>query len=131
MLKMTEESTKNLNLQDSNPSLQTGEIIVYNPNDSIHLEVRMEHESVWLTQSQMGTLFGVDRTVIVKHIGNVYESGELDEISTCAIIAQVRKECKRVQEIARPFSHPGQSSISHRSFAQRPRKEMVRGVPYV
>ena len=89
---MTEESTKNLNLQDSNPSLQTGEIIVYNPNDSIHLEVRMEHESVWLTQSQMGTLFGVDRTVIVKHIGNVYESGELDEISTCAIIAQVRKE---------------------------------------
>ena len=131
MLKMTEESTKNLNLQDSNPSLQTGEIIVYNPNDSIHLEVRMEHESVWLTQSQMGTLFGVDRTVIVKHIGNVYESGELDEISTCAIIAQVRKEGKRIQEIARPFSHPGQSSLSHRSFAQRPRKEMVRGVPYV
>ena len=35
-------------------NLQTGEIIVYNPNDSLHLEVRMEHESVWLSQSQMG-----------------------------------------------------------------------------
>lgn len=69
-----------------------GEIIIYSPDDSIHLEVRMEHESVWLSQSQMGTIFGVDRTVIVKHIKNVYESGELDESSTCAKIAQVRKE---------------------------------------
>ena len=43
----------------------------------------------------MGTLFGVDRTVIVKHIKNVYESGELDEVATCAKIALVRKEGER------------------------------------
>lgn len=82
-------------IEKENISLQTGEIIIYNPNDSIHLEVRMERESVWLTQLQMGTLFGVDRTVIVKHIGNVYDNGELDEIATCAIIAQVRTEGNR------------------------------------
>lgn len=52
----------------------------------------MERESVWLTQSQIGTLFGVDRTVIVKHIKNVYDSGELEEVTTCAKIAHVRKE---------------------------------------
>ena len=66
-----------------------GEIIIYNPDDSVHLEVRIEQESVWLSQLQMGTLFGVDRTVIVKHIKNVYESGELDEMATCAKNAQV------------------------------------------
>ena len=81
-------------------NLQTGEIIVYNPNDSLHLEVRMEHESVWLSQSQMGTLFGVDRTVIVKHIRNIYDSGELEEEGTCAIIAQVREEGRR--SVSRP-----------------------------
>ena len=69
-----------------------GEVAIYNPNDSIRLEVRMEQESVWLSQAQMGTLFGVDRTVIVKHIKNVYECGELDEVATCAKIAHVRKE---------------------------------------
>ena len=73
-------------------SFETGEIIVYNPDDSIHLEVRMERESVWLTQSQIGSLFGVDRTVIVKHIKNVYDSGELEEVTTCAKIAHVRQE---------------------------------------
>ena len=71
---------------------EVGEVAIYNPNDSIRLEVRMEQESVWLSQAQMGTLFGVDRTVIVKHIKNVYECGELDEVATCAKIAQVRKE---------------------------------------
>lgn len=69
-----------------------GEIVIYNPNDSIQLEVRMEQESVWLSQTQMGTLFGVDRTVIVKHIKNVYECGELDMRATCAKIARVQKE---------------------------------------
>ena len=77
---------------DQTVEVGLGEIIIYNPDDSIRLEVRMEQESVWLSQAQMGTLFGVDRTVIVKHIKNVYESGELDELATCVKIAQVRKE---------------------------------------
>ena len=55
----------------------------------------MEEETVWLTQAQMATLFGVDRTVIVKHIGNIYKTKELEEILTCAKIAQLQQEGKR------------------------------------
>jgi len=52
---------------------QNGEIILYQPDSSIRLEVRMEEETVWLTQAQMAMLFGVDRTIIVKHIGNIFK----------------------------------------------------------
>ena len=79
-------------------SSNVGEIVIYNPNDSICLEVRMEKESVWLSQSQIATLFGVDRTVIVKHMGNIYRSNELEENSTCAKIAQVQNEGGRLVE---------------------------------
>ena len=79
-------------------SSNVGEIVIYNPNDSICLEVRMEKESVWLSQSQIATLFGVDRTVIVKHVGNIYKSNELEEESTCAKIAQVQNESGRLVE---------------------------------
>jgi len=75
--------------------MDKGEIILYQPNNSIELEVRMEAETAWLTQAQIALLFGVDRTVIVRHIGNVYKTHELDAISTCAKIAQVQTEGKR------------------------------------
>ena len=54
--------------QNGQITTNTGEIILYQPDNSIRLEVRMEEETVWLTQAQMAMLFGVDRTVIVKHI---------------------------------------------------------------
>ena len=75
--------------------MEKGEIILYQPDKSIELEVRIEAETVWLTQTQIALLFGVDRTVIVRHIGNVYKTHELDAISTCAKIAQVQTEGKR------------------------------------
>ena len=74
---------------------QNGEIILYQPDSSIRLEVRMEEETVWLTQAQMAMLFGVDRTVIVKHIGNIFKTKELEESSTCAKIAQLQQEGNR------------------------------------
>lgn len=55
------------------------EIIVYQPNDMLNLEVRVENDSVWLTQSQMSELFQRDRSVITKHINNVFKEKELDE----------------------------------------------------
>ena len=58
----------------------------------------MEKESVWLSQSQIAILFGVERTVIVKHVGNIYKSNELEEDSTCAKIAQVQNEGGRLVE---------------------------------
>ena len=82
-------------IMEADKSMQNGEIILYQPDSSIRLEVRMEEETVWLTQAQMATLFGVDRTVIVKHIGNIYKTKELEEILTCAKIAQLQQEGKR------------------------------------
>ena len=62
---------------------------------SIQLNVKLENDTVWLTQSQMAELFGVDRTSIVRHIRNIYKSEELDQNSTCAKNAQVRTEGHR------------------------------------
>ena len=71
-------------------------IEIYRSQDgSIQLNVKMENDTVWLTQSQMAELFGVDRTSIVRHIRNIYKSEELDQNSTCAKNAQVRTEGHR------------------------------------
>ena len=74
---------------------EKNQIILYQPNDTISLEVRLENETVWLSQTQMSELFDVNRTSIVKHIKNIYATDELEEISTCAIFSQVRIEGKR------------------------------------
>jgi len=74
---------------------QTGEIVMYQPDETIRLEVRMDHETVWLTQAQMAELFQTDRTSIVRHVNNIYKTGELEQESTCAKIAQVQIEGKR------------------------------------
>ena len=68
------------------------EIVVYQPNETMRLEVRVADESAWLTQAKIGELFVVDRTVINRHIHNVYNTGELMEAAICAKIAQVQTE---------------------------------------
>ena len=68
---------------------------------NIELNVKLENDTVWLTQSQMAELFAVDRTSVTRHIRNIYKSQELYEKSTCAKNAQVsslsvhdfREEC--------------------------------------
>ena len=71
-------------------------IEIYSSQDgSIQLKVKLENDTVWLTQNQMAELFGVDRTSIVRHIRNIYKSEELDQNSTCAKNAQVRTEGNR------------------------------------
>jgi len=67
--------------------VNTGEIVLYQPDSSIRLDVVIEKESVWLTQSQMGVLFSRDRTVIGRHIRNIFEEGELFESEVCAYFA--------------------------------------------
>ncbi len=59
------------------------------------IKVNFEEDTVWLNQYQLAELFSTDRTSITKHLKNIFETGELDEFSTCAKIAQVRKEGKR------------------------------------
>ena len=58
-----------------------GEIVVYQPDEITKLEVRVNDDTVWLTQTQMSDLFGRDRTVITKHIRNIFLEQELDEKS--------------------------------------------------
>ena len=58
-----------------------GEIILYQPDEAVKLEVRLEDETVWLTQAQIAELFQRDRTVITKHINNVFKEKELEEKS--------------------------------------------------
>ena len=61
-----------------------GDIIIYqNPDGNIKIDVRLEEETVWLTQAQMALLFGKGRTTITEHIQNVFKEGELDENSVC------------------------------------------------
>lgn len=80
------------------------QIIIYQTEDGqTQVDVRMENETVWLTQAQMAELFETDRTSIVRHINNIYKVGELDRKSTCAKIAQVQLEGKRTVKRNIPY----------------------------
>lgn len=68
------------------------EIILYQPDETMKLEVRLENETVWLTQQQIADLFGTKRPAITKHLANIYKSGELDENSTCSILEHMGNE---------------------------------------
>jgi hypothetical protein len=74
--------------------ISKGEIIIYKSKEGPKLEVRLQEDTVWLDAHLMAKLFKVDRTVVVKHIRNIYNSDELFENSTCAKIAQVAADGK-------------------------------------
>ena len=75
---------------------KNNEIIIYQSEDGqTQVDVRMENDTVWLTQAQMAELFQTDRTSIVRHINNIYKVEELERESTCAKIAQVQMEGSR------------------------------------
>ena len=79
----------------NNIESQKGEIVMYQPDETIRLEVRVEDETVWLSQQQIADLFQSSRTNVVEHIMHIYEDEELEENSTCRKFRQVRKEGKR------------------------------------
>lgn len=72
------------------------EIILYQPDNEIRLEVRLEDETVWLTQAQIAVLFGTKRPAITKHLNNIYNSGELDRSSTCSTLEHIGNEGKQI-----------------------------------
>ena len=79
-------------------------IVIYQTEDGqTQIDVRLENETVWLTQAQMAELFQTDRTSIVRHINNIYKVEELDRESTCAKIAQVQIEGKRTVKRNIPY----------------------------
>ena len=74
-----------------------GSIIIYQSEDgSVRIDVRLEDETVWLTQQQMADLYGSSRTNVVEHIKHIYEEGELNEDATCRKFRQVRMEGARI-----------------------------------
>lgn len=85
-------------------SVDAGQMLIYqNPDGATDIEVRLEGETVWLTQAQMAELFQSSRTNIVEHIRNIYDEAELDEQATCRNFRQVRIEGTR--EVTRSIPH--------------------------
>lgn len=70
-------------------------ILYTTPNGHVQLDILLQDENLWLTQKGLAELFGVERSVITKHLKNIYDSGELDKMSTCAKFAQVQQEGNR------------------------------------
>lgn len=66
--------------------MEANELILYQPDETLKLDVRVENDTVWLTQSQIADLFGTQRPAITKHLNNIYKTKELDEESTCSIL---------------------------------------------
>ena len=72
------------------------EIVLYQPNETIKLEVHLKDETVWLTQQQIADLFGVKQPAISKHIANIYKSGELEEEGTYSILEYMGHDGKQL-----------------------------------
>jgi hypothetical protein len=74
------------------------DVVLYKTGDGrVQLEVHLERETVWLTQDQMAELFGRERSVITKHVRNVFKEGELEEASVCAKFAHTAADDKTYQ----------------------------------
>lgn len=73
-----------------------GEVIFYQPDNTMRLEVRLEDETVWLTQQQMVTLFQSSKANVSEHIRNIYDQGELEQEATVRNFRTVRKEGNRM-----------------------------------
>ena len=71
------------------------QIVVYQPNETVRLDVRLENETVWLTQEQIANLFGTKRPAITKHLSNIYKSGELEREGTCSILEHMGNDGKQ------------------------------------
>ena len=83
--------------------MEQGEIILYQPDEAVKLEVHLEDETVWLTQAQLVELFQSSKANISEHIKNIYEQGELEENSTVRDFRTVRQEGKR--QVVRNISY--------------------------
>jgi len=82
-------------VREESAGYENSAIVLYqSPDGSVSIDVRLEKETLWMDAHQMGRLFGRDRSVIVRHIHNIYETNELDQTSTCAKNAQVAADGK-------------------------------------
>ncbi len=81
--------------------IRPGEIVIFESKDgSAQISVKLEKETIWLSQKQMSELFEKDSDTIGFHLKNIYESGELEQKATTAQYSLVQKEGKEVRRIA-------------------------------
>ena len=120
---------------DFNPTLN--DIIIYQTEDGeIKLDVKMDKETVWLTQAQMSDLFQTDRTAILRHINNIYKSQELESESTCAKIAQVEQRKRNVTRYIPYYNLDMIISVGYRVNSKRQLqfrisgKQNIKRLPY-
>lgn len=101
--------------------MNKGEVIIYQaPDGTTSLDVKLENETVWLSQAQMAELFETTPQNITLHIGNVYKEGEVQQDATCKDFLQVRQEGKR--QVQRTLSHYNLDviiSVGYRVKSQR------------
>ena len=84
--------------------MEEKKVIIYTSSDGqTQIDVRLEDETLWLTQQQIAELFQTSRTNVVEHIKHIYEEKELEENSTCRNFRQVRTEGTRQVERELPF----------------------------
>lgn len=75
-------------------NLSKGEIVIYKTSKGPEIEVKMEAESIWLTQAQIALLFGTKRPAITKHLNNIFKNGELRKVSVCSILEHTAADRK-------------------------------------
>lgn len=119
-----------------------GEVIFYQPDNTMRLEVRLEDETVWLTQQQMVTLFQSSKANVSEHIRNIYDQGELEQEATVRNFRTVRKEGNRMVNrtltyynldaiISVGFRVNSKRGIMFRQWANRTLKEyLLRGYAF-
>ncbi len=97
------------------------EILLYTtPNGNVKVEIYLQNETIWLTQQRIAELFGVDRSVVTKHLANIYIEGELSKEATCAKIAQVQTEGNReVNQLIEFYNLDAIISVGYRVNSSR------------
>ena len=80
----------------SEQAVPANEIVVYQPNETLRLEVKLDGRTVWLSQKQMAERFGCSADNVGLHLKNIYADGELDETATAEDFSVVRKEGRRM-----------------------------------
>ena len=115
----------------------SGEIVVYQPDEITRLEVRLDNETVWLTQAQMVELFERDQSVIARHIKNIFEEGELEKDSNMQILHNTLSKYKPISTysldviISVGYRIKSQRGTRFRQWANKILKEyLIRGYAF-
>jgi prophage maintenance system killer protein len=127
-------------VEQSSPTPSGGEVLLYEaPDGQVRVDVRLDHDTVWLTQEQLSQLFGRERSVITKHVRNVFREGELKPSSVCAKFAHTAADGKTYQVdhynldliISVGYRVKSQRGVQFRQWATRVlREHLVQGYTF-